>query len=353
MNRIAYIELDTHAEISANFMDLMQDSKEFLVDYYFSAKISKVVDGEQHTIFLAESSTLLNQLAGKNYDLVIIGTVHRHFNLFLKVSERFNTGVIVHNVNFSKISKSQLLKNIFKKDLRYRLKLLLKEGLLSAPTVFKKATNLLILDESLLSVNPDLKLKFLPVFYFNEFNRDENSTTTIVIPGAVSQRRRDYIHILSSIKNFKTNKNFQFVFLGKAAGRELLWLENFESKKPRNISLTWFTEKVPQPIFDEWMRKADLLWCPLQSETEFFSHKERYGKTKMSGNIGDAIKFGKSAIFPQNYRTTPPFIIYEKTGIEQQILALQNAAEYDFKKMYGKQTVLKSLEKTLTELIKI
>ena len=36
MKRIAYIELDTHAEIAANFMELMDDSEEFVVDYYFS-----------------------------------------------------------------------------------------------------------------------------------------------------------------------------------------------------------------------------------------------------------------------------------------------------------------------------
>ena len=39
MKKIAYIELDTHAEIALNFMELMNDSKVFSVDYYFSEKI--------------------------------------------------------------------------------------------------------------------------------------------------------------------------------------------------------------------------------------------------------------------------------------------------------------------------
>jgi hypothetical protein len=47
---------------------------------------------------------------------------------------------------------------------------------------------------------------------------------------------------------------------------------------------------VPQNVFDDYMQKADILWCPIQQETEFFSQKEIYGVTKMSGNIGDAIK---------------------------------------------------------------
>jgi hypothetical protein len=43
LKKIAYIELDTHAEIALNFMELMNDSKEFSVDYYFSEKILKTL----------------------------------------------------------------------------------------------------------------------------------------------------------------------------------------------------------------------------------------------------------------------------------------------------------------------
>jgi hypothetical protein len=47
------------------------------------------------------------------------------------------------------------------------------------------------------------------------------------------------------------------------------------------------------------MQKADVLWCPIQQKTMFFSQEEIYGKTKMTGNLGDAIKFGKQAVFLQ------------------------------------------------------
>ncbi|MGZ5274219.1 MAG: hypothetical protein ACXWCA_07890, partial [Kaistella sp.] len=100
-----------------------------------------------------------------------------------------------------------------------------------------------------------------------------------------------------------------------------------------------------------WMRKADVLWCPLQQETEFFSQKEFYGTTKMSGNVGDAIKFGKLAIFPENYPTTHPFIIPENKNIEEQIYSHQDQMEYDFHLSFSKEKVLKSLEKMLAELL--
>ena len=351
MKKIAYIELDTHAEIAQNFMDLMQDSRKFSADYYFSKKVSKQIEQTADNIFVAESSDIFNLLKEKNYDLVIIGTVHRYFDVFLKISNKFNTSVIVHNLNFTKISRFQLLKNIFKKDFKYRLKLLLKEDLLSAPKVFETARNFLVLDESLLQVNLHSKFKFLPVFFLNEYENNRTSIVTVVIPGAVSQARRNYRHLLGRIKTFSRNTQFQFVFLGKAAGKELQWLKDFEKDRIQNISFKYFTEKVRQPVFDEWMRKADILWCPLQKETEFFSQKEFYGITKMSGNVGDAIKYGKTAIFPADYPDSYPFIIPENENVEEQIYTYQKWMDYDFQEHFAKVTVLKSLEKTLTELL--
>ncbi|MGA9211410.1 hypothetical protein [Kaistella sp.] len=349
MKKIAYIELDTHAEIAANFMELMNDSNEFSVDYYFSEKMIKQIGKQNSTIFLTENSELLNQLKNQNYDLIIIGTVHRYFNLFNEISRKFNTSVIVHNLNFIKISRFQLFKNIFKKDFKYRLKLWLKEDLLSAPEVFENAKNLLVLDENLVQD----KMKFLPIF-FNEFNEKQSSEIfTIVVPGTVSQERRDYFHVLKSIKTFKKETRFQFVFLGKAKGKELVWLTDFEKSKPENISLKYFTEKVSQDIFDDWMKKAHVLWCPIQTETEFFNNKEIYGKTKMSGNIGDTIKYGKIVIFPENYPNSQAFIILEKSNIEEQLLNCEKSINYDFQKKFNKEKILNELEKTLETLIKI
>ncbi|WP_449399194.1 hypothetical protein [Chryseobacterium wanjuense] len=61
MKKIAYIEIDTHAEIAQSFMDIMQDSQEFSVDFYLSEKIrNQVNDGEN--VFLSDSSMILDQL---------------------------------------------------------------------------------------------------------------------------------------------------------------------------------------------------------------------------------------------------------------------------------------------------
>ncbi len=357
MKKIAYIELDTHAEIALNFMELMNDSAAFSVDYYFSEKILRFFGFAQNdklpeNIKKATPENLIQQLSTDNYQLIIIGTVHRYFNVFEKIAEKFNTSIICHNLNFVKASNLNLLSSIFKEDFQYRLKLLLKEGLLKKSKVYEKAKNLLVLDRGfenfvrkpLVYAQPD-KYKFLPIFYTKFSGKSENETYTIVIPGAVLQKRRDYEKVLKSIKIF--HFPLEIIFLGKAQGKELEILQNFEQSKPENISIKYFKEKVPQDVFDDYMQKADVLWCPIQQETEFFSQKEIYGFTKMSGNIGDAVKFGKSAIFPENYPSNYSFIIPEKGSLGDFLFTKKDV---DFSE-FSKEKVLQELEKTIFALL--
>ena len=346
MKKIAYIELDTHAEIALNFMELMNDSKVFSVDYYFSEKILRFFGFAQNdklpeNIKKATPENLIQQLSTANYQLIIIGTAHRYFNVFEKVAEEFNTSIICHNLNFVKASNFDFLSSIFKEDVQYRLKLLLKEGLLRKSNVYKKAKNLLVLDANLANNN----YKNLPIFYTKFLEKPKNETYTIIIPGAVSQKRRDYERVLKSIKNFRFPS--EIIFLGKASGKELEMLQDFEQSKPENISIKYFTEKVPQDVFDNYMQKADVLWCPIQQETEFFSQKEIYGITKLSGNIGDAVKFGKLAVFPEDYPSKYSFIIPEKGSLGDFLFTKKDV---DFSE-FSKEKVLQELEKTIFALL--
>ena len=233
MKKIAYIELDTHAEIALNFMELMNDSKAFSVDYYFSEKILKTLGlQETENIKKVTPENLIQQLSTDNYQLIIIGTVHRYFNVFEKIAEKFNTSIICHNLNFVKASNFDLLSSIFKEDFQYRLKLLLKEGLLKKSKVYKKAKNLLVLDRGfenfvrkpLVYAQPD-KYTFLPIFYTKFLEKPKNETYTIVIPGAVSQKRRDYFELIIKLFNQHLEKNINLILLGKARGKELFFCE--------------------------------------------------------------------------------------------------------------------------------
>ncbi|WDF45514.1 hypothetical protein PQ459_11465 [Chryseobacterium sp. KACC 21268] len=340
MKKIAYIELDTHAELVNNFFELTKNSSEISVDFYFSEKVFKLLKLEGHNIFLTDYSELLEVLKKKNYDLIIIGTVHRHFNFYKAIGKKYKTAIVVHNLNFTKASRWELFKSIFKKDQQYRLKLFLKEGLLESSKVYQRAKYLLGIDALMSKQN---HLKFLPI-YFNQFTsgNSQQDLIKIVVPGAVSQSRRDYYSFFEKLKNFEDiNLNYEIIFLGKASGEELERLNQISTEIPQFVKIQYFEEKLKQEEFNKCMMKSDVLYCPIQTETESFSVKEIYGKTKISGNIGDAIKYGKPAIFPSTYPSDLEFIIEEKKDLQSQFSEVKNLT-FDFSD-YSKETISKKL----------
>ncbi|ROI03235.1 hypothetical protein EGI16_11740 [Chryseobacterium sp. G0240] len=348
MKKIAYIEIDTHAEIARAFIDIMRGSKNFAADYYFSKKIKDQIGINDENIFLSDSSMIVDQLKDKNYDLIIIGTVHRYFNTFLAITGKYRTAIVTHNLNFTKTSKLNLIKSIFKGDVIYRLKLWWKEGLLNSSEVYRKSQSLFVLDEAMTSD----KHLFLPLFYTKPAGKNKNQHLMVVIPGGVSQKRRDYYDLFQKIQNLNIDENIEFVFLGKAKDKELTMLESLSARVPDSIRITYFSERVPAETFDQWMQKADVLWCPIQQDTEFFSLKETYGVTKMTGNLGDAIVYGKWAVFPQNYPAKLDFIVPEQKDLPEQWKNLSKT-HFDFQKIYNKEEVRKKLEALLSSLIPV
>lgn len=303
--RIAYIEIDTHAEIVRNFRELVSNTHNFIVDYYLSEKIITLLGTEPSVhLIRSDSSVLLKQLASKKYDLVIIGTAHRYFGLFYTIAKKYKTAIICHNLNFIKSKHILFSIKFWKKDFFFKLKLLLKEKIFLREKLYKRAAHHLVLDANLESTN----FSFLPLFY-NKFPPAlPQGKHTIVIPGTVEQQRRDYKHIISLLPYLS---HARVIFLGKAGRKELPWLQEAERLFPK-VDLVFFEEKVSQSEFDYWMKKAHFLWCPIQEKTFFMGVEECYGVTKMSGNIGDAITYGKAAIFPEAYFGKYPFVYTEQ-----------------------------------------
>ncbi len=96
------------------------------------------------------------------------------------------------------------------------------------------------------------------------------------------------------------------------------------------------------------MQKADVLWCPIQQETEFFSVNETYGVTKMTGNLGDAIGYGKLAVFLKTILQRWSLSFLKKKTF---LTSLKSFSEktYDFQKNYSKAQVQKKLKQVLDQ----
>lgn len=349
--------MDTHAEVARNFMDLMQDSTKFEVVYYFSDKILKQLNVKENSnIIKVTADTLNEKIADHNsnneiFELIIIGTAHRYFKQFLDISAVLKTVIIVHNLNFVKLNSIQLFQNIFKKDILFRLKLLLKEGLFQKNKLYQSTKRLLILDNF---ITNDDKFQYLPLISSLNFKSKCTEDLSIVIPGSVSQARRDYKSVLIKIKNWSkinTTSKLEIVFLGKAENPELQWLKDFETKNLKGVKIVYFKEKVPQNVFDSYMKNATYLWCPLQISTSFFSNEEVYGFTKVSGIIGDAIKYKKVAFLPKAYPSNLPFIKADTEDLESQISSFSNHNTQCVFDEFSKEKVLGKLEKVLNDLV--
>ncbi|WOC53077.1 hypothetical protein BPO_2430 [Bergeyella porcorum] len=78
--------------------------------------------------------------------------------------KRFPTAIIGHNLNFIGATNADLLQSIGKEDGRFRLKLLLKEGLLSKNKVYQKAKAIWVLDEAMADRRINIFLYFSSIF---------------------------------------------------------------------------------------------------------------------------------------------------------------------------------------------
>ena len=193
---------------------------------------------------------------------------------------------------------------------------------------------------------------FLPVFFGEKPKTAEKSEEKlIVIPGEVSQKRRDYSKIMEQLKGFKKDIPYRIVFLGKAGEEELAKIQESEKQLPQNIKIEYFRERIPKNIFENYLERADFLWCPLKMKTSFFGVEEIYGETKMSGNIGDAVRFMKPAVFPAGYQSRCPFIIKENENIEQIFSDSANISENSFEN-FTKEKIVLQLEKIILNSLK-
>ncbi|MDL1913245.1 MAG: hypothetical protein FDW93_01785 [Bergeyella sp.] len=345
--KIAYIELETHVEILSDFKNLADSYIYLTVDYLVSEKVfNHMEDKAKQNTFLLSPERIMPFLESQNYRLVIIGTAHRYFGLYHKIAENFATAIIVHNKNFSLLSRGGLLKNILRKELLYRMKLLFREQLLMSPGLYKKAKKLLVLDKHM----ADGRYTYLPLFYRRRTeycHEKQKKKLLVVVPGRVSQDRRDYKHIIEKMRSF--SQEMEVVFLGRAEGKLLRYIENSLFYLPQNVTLKYFKDFVSAEEFSFYMKQADLLWCPLQESYTFMGSKEIYGKTKMSGNIADAVIYGKTAIFPGKYLSPYPFILEEKSDVEKQICEIRFLS-YDFSEV-DKKRIQNEFYETLKKII--
>lgn len=111
-------------------------------------------------------------------------------------------------------------------------------------------------------------------------NSDESSGFTIVYPGMVSLKRKNYDLFLRLAKD---NPSISFVLLGKLVdnegGQEVV--KKIDSSGLLNV--VTYDRYVSQEEFDTVMRRADLIFSSVNVDYCYDGVSEKYGETKDSG----------------------------------------------------------------------
>ncbi|MDG6218686.1 MAG: hypothetical protein QCI00_04515 [Candidatus Thermoplasmatota archaeon] len=125
---------------------------------------------------------------------------------------------------------------------------------------------------------------------------------TIVIPGGIEERRRNYSQLLFLLGRVLEKRNdLKFIFLGKnSSAKDRFDIVNFKQKNNENIKL--FDDYIDQEEYDSYMINADFILAPLQRKIKMGATIEYYGETKASGAEFDAYKYQNKLIIPSFYR---------------------------------------------------
>lgn len=133
-----------------------------------------------------------------------------------------------------------------------------------------------------------------------EAGKNNNQKIVIAIPGAIDGVRRDIDLALDVIEEVhKRSDQFTFVFTGNVIGYlgEPIW-ERAKGLQKKGLDIQQFYDPGSNKVFDEQMKRCDLIFLPLVVKTKFEGIPEIYGTTKVTGVIYDMMRFCKPGIVP-------------------------------------------------------
>jgi len=128
-----------------------------------------------------------------------------------------------------------------------------------------------------------------------------NKKIRFIIPGTVSERRRNYEPVLRTFEDLflKYNEIIELCLLGDPEGEygEKIISICKEFKK-NGYFISWFEEKVSSDIFERIYINSDVVIDPINLVYEFGYEREIYSVTKGTGVSSDCIRYNKLFIVP-------------------------------------------------------
>ncbi|MGX7667967.1 hypothetical protein [Flavobacterium pedocola] len=305
--RFAFIEMETHSALLEQWYFLLKAMEQVEFEFFVHEKVLQKLSSIPREKITVVHTVSEIQMAG--FDAVVVNTLHRNFQQYKNLFEQKPVLCLVHNLNFSLFLKTINWRNIFREKERftYFLKLYLKEKVGKHRKVFLKASQFGVLSQSLYDEvarhgKHTAKTQMVQMSYCKSNTFPLSDSINIVMPGNVSNRRKDVALLFSILPKLQPKAKLHFTFLGKPENENVLQqLEQLKTKCAADISLTHYQQFIPWEEYSRVIAKAHLLLCPIKEHTSFYWVDERYGSTKVSGSEADCIYNGKIGLFPTSY----------------------------------------------------
>ena len=260
-------------------------------------------DLKNHSFVVQENNQSSSIFFGKCYselqkfnpDFLLFNTIDKDYKdvwgFIKKITQPYF--VTIHNIN-TWLKPPLTLNRVALKNYFYRKKILGKSaGLIVQEELFiNYITKNNLYSKPVLAVPHTLK-EF-------EIEKADNKKIVIAIPGAIDGVRRDINLALDVIEEVnKQSDRFQFVFTGHVIGYlgEAIWERVLRLQK-QGLDIQQFYDPTTNIVFDEQMKRCDLIFLPLNVNTKFEGIPEIYGTTKVTGVIYDMMRFSKPGIVP-------------------------------------------------------
>lgn len=324
---ISYAELLAEDDLyvsfitSARFKDDLDDilaQKNRKYTWHFLKDEDKIIE---------HSRRIYSVLKSNRFDLVVLNSIDaRHVILFmiLMLSKPGRVLINLHDVNnFFKIKRSLSIRTNIR-SLGKKLLILLTDGYIVNAEAIKG-----YIMKNCFTPKPVYWL--LPVYYKPSPNSKKTTfADTIVIPGSIDKRRRNYYFVLEVIQEMLNHQvPVKWILAGKPVedyGMEIIGKAKKLNTHGANISL--YEEEIPENEFQQIIAASSLILSPLVSSTTIHDNiQEVYGESKGSGNVYDAIRHAKPLIVPSTLSVseeivTSCILYHSKDNLVEQLLKI-------------------------------
>lgn len=132
--------------------------------------------------------------------------------------------------------------------------------------------------------------------YSVQLSSDQLNTKIIVIPGTITNTRRDYNSLLSILKN-NTFNSLRFVFAGRPTDSSGLQICN-TLRSITNNDIEFFDYFIDDLEYKSIIVNSHFILINTHKFIKTEGFMEEYGKTKATGGIWNCIRFSKPGIIP-------------------------------------------------------